>query len=582
MLKSPVMLLTSLLHDAEDVFRIRLSKDSVELYRRFHNHGMWFLEVLLPTLDDALTSALSSGHLEPIKGFKCKPSKAYPEFLSPLWALVFGCDGKVLADPDTTAILFIRQISRAYKKVFEVCSDEHVEAALTSFLDDDRSLETVSFGGRGWWYRDLAQAIFGRHLSQIDYDSLEFKHGPGAVADRLDSVARWEFASLPKRLLDVVPFDAYHPLYSEGEEVVDSEIPARLVKVPKTATKPRLISIEPSYNQFAQQGLLTELRKMLSRFPQLSIESQDPNKLLAQRASIDGAFATLDLSSASDLVSWRLVREMFSFSPRFVEFLDATRSRRLQLPDGSELLLNKFASMGSALTFPVQMMYFTTLIVAGIMKSRSRYDVQACKRIMSDLEFRVYGDDIIVPTEYARSVAAELTSVGLKVNGSKSFFEGYFRESCGGDYYRGTDVTPTYVRRYIPANRYDTQSVVSWVAMCNQFDSKMIFPNAVRHIKGVIRNLGLEIPYGDPDASEDIVFRGVPTASRWNPHLQRAERRGLVMVQKRKATRASDQARLKFSLARVGKNPEVTSEDDLWYHRRPTAARLNSRWVPAI
>lgn len=54
----------------------------------------------------------------------------------------------------------------------------------------------------------------------------------------------------------------------------------------------------------------------------------------------------------------------------------------------------------------------------------------------------VYGDDVIVPKDYALHVQPALEAVGLLVNVNKSFYKGPFRESCGGDYINGVEVSP--------------------------------------------------------------------------------------------------------------------------------------------
>jgi hypothetical protein len=41
-----------------------------------------------------------------------------------------------------------------------------------------------------------------------------------------------------------------------------------------------------------------------------------------------------------------------------------------------------------------------------------------------------------------------MTLLQLKVNEQKSFSTGHFRESCGGDYYRGFDVTPVKAKTF--------------------------------------------------------------------------------------------------------------------------------------
>ena len=47
-----------------------------------------------------------------------------------------------------------------------------------------------------------------------------------------------------------------------------------------------------------------------------------------------------------------------------------------------------------------------------------------------------------------------------QVNDEKSFFSGYFRESCGGDYYRGHDVTPVKVGQLSPTKPEGRQSLL--------------------------------------------------------------------------------------------------------------------------
>jgi hypothetical protein len=81
---------------------------------------------------------------------------------------------------------------------------------------------------------------------------------------------------------------------------------------------------------------------------------------------------------------------------------------------------------------------------------------------------RVFGDDIIVPVDHVRSVIACLEYFGLKVNRRKSFWNGSFRESCGREFYDGTEVSVVRVRRALPSSRKDVQEVISTVSLRNQ------------------------------------------------------------------------------------------------------------------
>jgi hypothetical protein len=182
--------------------------------------------------------------------------------------------------------------------------------------------------------------------------------------------------------------------------------------------------------------------------------------------SLYGELATLDLSEASDRVSNQLVREMVAHWPNVAAALDATRSRKAEVL-GKTYRLAKFASMGSALCFPVEAMVFVTIIFCGIEEALNRQltkgDIQSFRR-----RVRVYGDDIVVPTEFAVQVAGKLEVFGLRVNTGKSFWTGKFRESCGREYYNGHDVSIVRVRSMLPSRPEDAHELISTVSLRNQ------------------------------------------------------------------------------------------------------------------
>lgn len=54
----------------------------------------------------------------------------------------------------------------------------------------------------------------------------------------------------------------------------------------------------------------------------------------------------------------------------------------------------------------------------------------------------MYGDDIIIP-QYAAALCSDiLNEMGFTVNTDKSYLTGPFKESCGGNYFCGVDITP--------------------------------------------------------------------------------------------------------------------------------------------
>lgn len=224
--------------------------------------------------------------------------------------------------------------------------------------------------------------------------------------------------------------------------------------------------------QYAQQALHREIYDQL-RFDRVgswlvSYESQQPNQLLAREGSITGSLATLDLSEASDRVLNQHVRALMWGHTPLWEMVSACRSQKADVPGHGVIPLVKFASMGSALCFPIEAMVFATAIFMGI--ERELNTQLTLKDVMSFKgRVRVYGDDIIIPVEFVESVSSVFKAMGFKINQRKSFWTGKFRESCGKDYYDGFDVSVVKVRRDLPSGLRDVPELVSTVSLRNHF-----------------------------------------------------------------------------------------------------------------
>jgi hypothetical protein len=214
---------------------------------------------------------------------------------------------------------------------------------------------------------------------------------------------------------------------------------SRLTTVPKNQDIERTIAIEPSGNMALQLAAGMYLESAL-RSVGLDISTQaDLNKQLACRASIDGSLATLDLSHASDLITPALVQLLMP--TEWYYLLDHLRSDKCTLPNGEVIKLNMMSTMGNGFTFPLM----TLIILSLIYGFQSKYNFGSTNRI--DYErISVFGDDIIIPCDWYVMFTDVLTKAGLIVNNDKSFFSGSFRESCGGDYYKGVLVTPFYIK----------------------------------------------------------------------------------------------------------------------------------------
>lgn len=212
---------------------------------------------------------------------------------------------------------------------------------------------------------------------------------------------------------------------------------SRLTTVPKNQETHRTIAIEPSGNMALQLAAGRYLEDTL-RYIGLDIRDQQPkNKAMAHRGSITGGIATIDLKSASDMFSPELVRALLP--PEWYWLLMKIRSPAITLPNGEVVQLNMISTMGNGFTFPLMTFILVALIYANRCASRGP------NLFIDWTDTCVFGDDIIVPTHEYVGLCKLLEQAGLIVNHDKSFCAGPFRESCGGDYYEGYDVTPFYV-----------------------------------------------------------------------------------------------------------------------------------------
>ena len=221
----------------------------------------------------------------------------------------------------------------------------------------------------------------------------------------------------------------------------------RITFVPKSAVTHRTIAIEPHLNIYMQLGVGGILRRKLRRRG-LDLDSQEGNQFLARRGSIDGKLCTIDLSAASDTLSRELVRELLP--PSWYDLLDVIRSKvGLLRGEGSTTTVikyEKFSSMGNGFTFELETLIFWAL-------ARSVLEVLGIPVHDEDgqLSLRVYGDDIVCPTAAYSTLVEVLAWCGFSTNDRKSYFSGYFRESCGKDYYAGALVRP-FFQKELPSD----------------------------------------------------------------------------------------------------------------------------------
>jgi len=203
-----------------------------------------------------------------------------------------------------------------------------------------------------------------------------------------------------------------------------------LFTVPKDSEIDRCACKEPDINMYIQKGAGDYISSCLRRIG-INLNDQTRNRSLAQEGSLTGRLATVDLKSASDSVTLGFVAEMLPVC--WYTHLSSARSP-VTIIDGEVHRNEMFSSMGNGFTFELESLLFYALAKAACYFTGIRGTVS------------VYGDDIIVPSEVYPSLEIVLEYFGFEVNSKKSFNTGPFRESCGGHYHDGIDITPFYVK----------------------------------------------------------------------------------------------------------------------------------------
>lgn len=386
---------------------------------------------------------------------------------------------------DAQLVNFVKKLPGASESSRQAAYKSFIDAELQCAIANDKinRREHICDPRSGSIFMDAKRIMFeiiGEAPKVVD---LDFQFGPGStfsVSKNTDSIEKLSHGLdlTPGLRLSGVDFlescpgwMSMHidPLSSNFRDKINDAltfIPGdRLCTVPKTRKTDRPIAVGPTVNLLIQKGFGKVLRDRFRKHVNLDT-ANERHKKLARIGSIDGSIATIDLSSASDTISFMLIRDMLPES--WFNALYECRSPRY-LIEGKWYAYNKFSAMGNGYTFELESILFYALALATVRSNRASGPVS------------VFGDDIIIPTECYDDLVYVLAKAGFTVNCEKSFGSGSFRESCGGDYFAGINVRSFYLKRYIC---YQSLFLMStWL----QNGDKFLYPRLwkkVRHLIG--------------------------------------------------------------------------------------------------
>jgi len=208
--------------------------------------------------------------------------------------------------------------------------------------------------------------------------------------------------------------------------------------VPKTSEISRTCCTEPLLNMMFQQALGGFFEERLQTWHINLAKQPDLNRSLCRTGSLHGTFGTIDLSSASDSIATTLCE--WILPPSVMKWVRLFRSPTTRLPDGSEKLLNMVSTMGNGFTFPLETIIFASVV-------RAVYLSKGIKPLMGTKlhNAAIFGDDIVVREDCYHTCIRLLNRLGFTVNDGKSFNSGPFRESCGFDYWAGSNIRPVFI-----------------------------------------------------------------------------------------------------------------------------------------
>lgn len=250
---------------------------------------------------------------------------------------------------------------------------------------------------------------------------------------------RFPYMSMNEQFREKHGHNGYAIFREQFRCLVSYNAVARVETVPKDNSEDRVITCEPLWSMICQLSWMRDVREHIRRKLGYDINTRaDLHKTL-----LPHAVATIDLSKASDFVTWDLVRNLWPAN--LVGQLAALRPSVISYEhEGTTEYhpLQMYAPMGNGTTFDVM----TVTLLAML-----RFDKSAS----------VFGDDIIVKQCHVQRARMALNAAGLVVNQEKSFFHGSFRESCGGMYHDEIGYIVSYDIKY-------PETICDAIAICNK------------------------------------------------------------------------------------------------------------------
>jgi len=169
--------------------------------------------------------------------------------------------------------------------------------------------------------------------------------------------------------------------------------------------------------------------------------------------------------------------------------------------------------MGNGFTFELETLIFWSLAIAA---SASELGDECTIQHLKDGTISQYGDDCIVPSSVSSFLIFILEESGFTINREKSFEDGNFRESCGGDFFNGREVNSVQMKKF-PSNPNE------WIGLHNRIKERFVDHYCKPHILKIVKeNIPTRSKVYGPTSLGDLVLHGdkwtgKQVRSEWSP-----------------------------------------------------------------
>ena len=281
-------------------------------------------------------------------------------------------------------------------------------------------------------------------FSMLDW-SQNLRFGPGA-----SSTCRGDFTTIVDKLASEIHctprafehlengFKHFFQFYYSLASFDTSGCSNTYLTIPKKYDEKRGIAIGLHGNIVGQLATGASMRRKFRRWVNLDTAADYHRKLVRTEWR---SIATIDLRRASQMIAKMAVRSVFPAD--WLEIMDDMREEFTFIPNMSDTIHGTpryvynqhYSAMGNGYTFEMESILFYSLAKAAMLNAGLKW------KILS-----VFGDDVIVDKHCADVVISAFEAFGFETNKSKTYTDGEFKESCGVDTLRGTNVRPVYLR----------------------------------------------------------------------------------------------------------------------------------------